>query len=55
MTNIERRIKNIEKKLNLNEKPQMVRIVLFGGKLPPNRTQGNITIQYVMYESGTGQ
>jgi hypothetical protein len=55
MTNIKRRIKNIEKKLNLNEKPKTVTIVQFGGELPPNRTEGNITIQYVMYENGTGQ
>jgi hypothetical protein len=55
MTNMKRRIKNIEQKLTLNEKPKIVTIVQFGGELPLDRTQGNITIQYVMYESGTGQ
>jgi hypothetical protein len=55
MTNMKRRIKNIEDKLNLSEKPITVKIVCFGGELLPDRTQGNITIQYVMYENGTGQ
>ena len=32
MTNIKGRIENIEKKLNLNEKPKTVTIVQFGGE-----------------------
>jgi hypothetical protein len=32
---IERRVENIEKKLNINEKPETVTIILYGGQLPP--------------------
>ena len=55
MTNIKRRIKKIEDKLNLSEKPKTVTIVLFGGDLPPGRIEGNTTYQFVMFENGTGQ
>jgi len=50
MTNMKRRIKKIEDKLNLNEKPKTVTIVQFGGELPPDRTAGNMTIHYVRYD-----
>jgi len=50
MRDISRRVNNIEKKLNLNEKPGTVTIVLFGDQLPPDRTEGNVTIHYVMYD-----
>ena len=50
MTNMKRRIKKIEDKLNLSEKPVTIRIVQFGGELPPDRTQGNITIHFVRYD-----
>lgn len=55
MRDISRRLNKAEKALNLNEKPITVKIVCFGDELPPDRTQGNMTIQYVMYEKGTGQ
>ena len=55
MTNMKRRIKKIEDKLNLNEKPKTVTIVQFGGELPPDRTQGNTTYHFVMFENETGQ
>ena len=55
MANIKRRIKKIEDKLNLSEKPKMVTIVQFGGELPPNRIEGNTTYHFVMFEDGTGQ
>jgi len=50
MREIDRRIKNVEKRLNLNEKPKTVTTVQFGGELPPDRTEGNITYHHVMYE-----
>jgi len=55
MTNIKRRIKKIEDKLNLSEKPKTVTIVQFSGELPPDRTEGNTTYHFVMFENGTGQ
>ncbi len=55
MRDISRRIKNLEKKLNLSEKPKTVTIVQFGGELPPNRIEGNTTYHFVMFENGTGQ
>ena len=50
MRDVSRRVKNIEKRLNLNEKPIRVTVVRFGGQLPPDRTEGNITYHYVMYD-----
>jgi hypothetical protein len=51
MRDIGRRVKNIEKRLNLREKPITITIVDYGGgELPPDRTQGNITYHYVMYD-----
>ena len=54
MRDICRRIKNIEKKLNLSEKPIAVTIVCFGGELPPDRTIGNLTTHFVMYDEKQG-
>ena len=53
MRDICRRIKNIEDKLNLSEKPKTVTIVQYGiGKdqVPPDQTVGNMTIHCVMYD-----
>lgn len=50
MRDISRRIENVEKKLNLKEKPITIKIVLFGGELPPDRTAGNITHHFVKYD-----
>ena len=55
MNNITRRLNKAEKALNLNKKRTTIRIVQFGGKLPPDRIQSNLTIQYVMYENGAKQ
>ena len=51
MTDIRRRLKTAEEKLNLNEKHTTVNIIHFGGgECPPDRTDGNITVHYVMHE-----
>ncbi len=50
MRDIGRRLKNIEKKLNLNEEHKIVTIVHFGGELSPDCTNGNTTIHFVMYD-----
>ena len=50
MTNIKRRLNKAEKALNFSEKPQIVTRVQFGGELPPDRTEGNTTYHFVMYE-----
>jgi hypothetical protein len=55
MTNMKRRIKKIEDKLNLNEKPKTVTIVQFGGELPPDQTVGNMTIHHVLYDERAKQ
>lgn len=50
MRNISRRVKNVEKRLNLKEKPITITIVQFGSELPPDRTEGNITYHFVMFD-----
>jgi hypothetical protein len=50
MSDIRRRVKNVEKILNLNEEPVTVTIVQFGGVLPPDQVIGNTTTHYVMYD-----
>ena len=50
MRDICRRVKNVEKRLNLNEKPKTVTIVQFGNELPPDRIEGNTTIHFVTYD-----
>ena len=55
MRNICRRVKNVEERLNLSEKPKTVTIVCFDGELPPDRTGGNITIHHVMYDKKAKQ
>jgi hypothetical protein len=55
MRDISRRINTVEKRLNLNEKPKTVTIVHFGNKLPPDRTEGNTTINFVKYDDITKQ
>lgn len=51
MSNIRRRLKKAEQKLNINEKHITVNIVYFGeGELPPDHTDGNITVHHVAYE-----
>ncbi len=55
MRDIGRRLKNIEKRLNLGEKLVTITIVQFGGQLPPGRTEGNITYRYIMYDEKVKQ
>ena len=50
MSDIRRRLKKAEEKLNLNEEHITVNIVHFGGELPPDHTDGNITVHYVTHE-----
>ncbi len=50
MRDFRRRLNNIEKKLNLKEEPKTITIVHYGGELPPDRTNGNTTIHFVMYD-----
>jgi hypothetical protein len=50
MRDISRRIKNVEKRLVLNEKPITITIVQFGGQLPPDWTVGNTTYHLVHYD-----
>ncbi len=50
MRDITRRLTKVEKALNLNEKPKTVTIVQYAGELPPDRTEGNITYHFVMYD-----
>lgn len=52
MRDIGRRIKNIEKRLNLAGEHITFVIVWFGERLPPDRTEGNMTIRFVKYERG---
>jgi len=50
MYDIRRRLKKIEKIMGLDKKHITLNIVWFGGESPPDQTDGNITIHYVMYE-----
>jgi hypothetical protein len=49
MYDLRRRVKNVEKKMNLSEKPVTITIVMFGSELPSDRTEGNINYYYEMY------
>jgi hypothetical protein len=56
MTDIRRRLKTAEEKLNLNEEHITVNIVSFSGvEPPPDRTGGNITVHYVTHEEKARQ
>jgi len=48
MSDIRRRVKKAEKALNVTKEHTTVTIVRFGGTLPPDRTEGNITYHFVM-------
>ena len=51
MYGMNRRLKKVEDKLNLNEEHITVNVVYFGGgELPPDRTNDNITVHHVAYE-----
>ena len=53
MRDITRRIKDAEKKLNVNEERRTLTIVMFGGELPPDKKVGKLTIRCVMYGEKT--
>ena len=55
MYNLGRRLDKIEDKLNLSKKPTVVNIVHFGEELPPDRTDGNITVHFVKYDERAKQ
>jgi hypothetical protein len=55
MRDISKRIENAEKKLNLSKKPITIKIVCFGGELPPDRVEGSMTCQFVMYDGMKGK
>jgi len=51
MADMNRRLKKIEKALNGGqEERRVVEIVMFGGELPADHTQGNMTIHHVAYQ-----
>jgi hypothetical protein len=52
MSDINRRLKRIEKALNVGqeEEPQVLQMIIFGEKLPPDRKLGNTIIRFVRYE-----
>jgi hypothetical protein len=56
MRDISRRIEKVEKKLNLNREPIVISVIDYYGEddvdLPPDRTEGNITIHHVRYNNG---
>jgi hypothetical protein len=57
MRDISRRVKTAEKKLNLNREPLIINVIEFYGEgdvdLPPDRTDGNITVHHVKYDKKT--
>jgi hypothetical protein len=51
MYDMNRRLKKIESKLNINKKQSVAEIVHFSdGPLPPDHTKGNITAHYVRFD-----
>jgi hypothetical protein len=51
MSNLNRRLKKVEKTLNVDKEQLIVEIVRFSdGPLPPEHTDGNITTRYVRYD-----
>jgi hypothetical protein len=52
MSSIERRIKQAEERLGVDDPPAVIQIVLFGGgPLPPDERRGNVIVRHVFYES----
>jgi len=53
---ISRRIENVEKKLNLTGERITVSVIDYYGEddvdLPPDQTEGNITVHHVRYDNG---
>jgi hypothetical protein len=52
MSNLNRRLKKIENKLNIGNEQRVIEIVWFAdGSPPPEHTEGNITTRYVRYSN----
>jgi hypothetical protein len=50
MSDLSRRLKKLEGKLNVDKEQRIVEIVWFSdGPLPPDHTDGNITTHYVRF------
>jgi hypothetical protein len=50
MYDMSRRLKKVEKALNVDKEQRVAEIVYFGdGLLPPDQTYGNLTIRYVRF------
>jgi len=50
MSDMNRRLKKVEKALNVDEEKRVVEIVVFNdGELPPDRTCGNVTLSCIRY------
>ena len=48
MSDLNRRLKKVEKALNVDKEQRVVEIVMFcDGSLPPDQTHGNLTIRTV--------
>ena len=56
MYNLNRRLKKVEKTLNLDKEQHVAEIVMFNeGSLPPDQTYGNLTIRHVRYSDICGK
>jgi hypothetical protein len=50
MSDLNRRLKKVEKTLNVDKEQHVAEIVMFNdGTLPPDKTYGNLTICHVRY------
>lgn len=51
MSNLNRRLKKVEKALNVDKEQHVAEMVMFNdGPLPPDEIQGNTIIRYVSYK-----
>jgi len=51
MSDLNRRLRKLEGKLNVDKEPRVAEIVWFANApLPPDHTEGNITIRYVRFD-----
>jgi hypothetical protein len=55
MYDVRRRVRKIENELSVGKEHRTVTIILFGGELPPDRKEGNITYHHVMYDKRAKQ
>ena len=51
MSDLNRRLKKVEKALNVDEEKRVIQLIMFcKGELLPERTYGNMTIRPVRYD-----